>query len=1155
MFLKLTLEDADECVLYGNSGKPALVASCTTGASNTRTLTCQVGAQIVGTAQQQTITLTGSAVFPGCEDINECVVYGLSLKPNNVLTPPGCINGVNRRTITCQPGYYIAGGAQSVVSADYIGNAAFPGCLLADFCSLYGFSGKPQNAKCVPGINQRTITCNDGYYAVSPNNPIVVLTGNAPFQGCVDIAECTVYAYTGKPSNALCTEPTINTRTITCSPGYYITGTTPISTSVITSVSLTGNAPFNGCSDLDECAVYSTSGRPANVEKCVQGVNQRTITCDDGFLISGRMGNAIVATYIGSQPFGGCGPEDYCTRHGFSGKPENTRSCVTGIKNRTLTCLAGYYVTAPDIPSILLVNDGLFTGCFDIDECSVYGTNGKSDSVQNCAQGVNERTILCNPGYSVVGKPVSEVQVKLVGKANFTGCQDIDECKEYGFSGKNANTKPCVQGINNRTLSCQDGYHITGGRQTVTSAIYIGNAAFPGCSLTNLCDVLGYDGNESPGSPHCDPGVNTRNITCSIGYAAAPPGEPSVLLVGRNPFRGCLPIDECETFGYSDKPDNTDGCTDGINERTIACMTGYYVAGKGQTVTEITLKGKEPFPGCKEIDECVLYGGSSASYVARCVDKLNGREIFCKPGYKIGTGHYIYPSMVFTGSAAFTGCTDINECDYYGFSGKTNRTAGCDNLENARKITCAPGFYAVAPASAYVILNGNAPFLGCSDINECAVFGNNNKTLGYARCQDGVNERIITCQEGYYVLPNNPASLESRSVTLTGSAVFPGCTDVDECSVFGNSGKPDHVKGCVNGPVNSRIITCDRGYTIFHFDRTVESNTTLFSNSIFPGCVAWCGDSIKLPSESCDDGNRVSGDGCNSTCGIESGWNCGSGDKNQGKRCCKDMGAPILEYGLRETLECYDSWWVSPTASPIIFDKNTPLVVEEELRICGRIQLGQTTGGSDVSNIQLRDRTPTLVIASHVILAGTFEIFPTGGLWFRGANSLTLVHSCDSAIPVADKQFITTGTGMIAVEDIFWTWTQENPDKSLDDTPLPYIILEECSYIDQGGVYIHADTIPKGSNTFPLIQGRCTSNTNTNDNAFAKLDHLVPGHCSVLSTESDTAVVWVRTNYRDLCNGEKAAIGLLVVGFGAAVLGGAIFLLTAGGSAAPYAAL
>jgi cysteine-rich repeat protein len=40
------------------------------------------------------------------------------------------------------------------------------------------------------------------------------------------------------------------------------------------------------------------------------------------------------------------------------------------------------------------------------------------------------------------------------------------------------------------------------------------------------------------------------------------------------------------------------------------------------------------------------------------------------------------------------------------------------------------------------------------------------------------------------------------------------------------------------------------------------------------GCVAVCGNGIVEAGETCDDGNTSGGDGCFSTCTVESGFNC-----------------------------------------------------------------------------------------------------------------------------------------------------------------------------------------------------------------------------------------------------------------------------------------
>ena len=46
------------------------------------------------------------------------------------------------------------------------------------------------------------------------------------------------------------------------------------------------------------------------------------------------------------------------------------------------------------------------------------------------------------------------------------------------------------------------------------------------------------------------------------------------------------------------------------------------------------------------------------------------------------------------------------------------------------------------------------------------------------------------------------------------------------------------------------------------------------NTSEFSACRSACGDGVVGPGEQCDDGNNASGDGCGSTCVVESGWSC-----------------------------------------------------------------------------------------------------------------------------------------------------------------------------------------------------------------------------------------------------------------------------------------
>ncbi|CDW89713.1 fu domain containing protein [Stylonychia lemnae] len=63
------------------------------------------------------------------------------------------------------------------------------------------------------------------------------------------------------------------------------------------------------------------------------------------------------------------------------------------------------------------------------------------------------------------------------------------------------------------------------------------------------------------------------------------------------------------------------------------------------------------------------------------------------------------------------------------------------------------------------------------------------------------------------------------------------------------------------------------------------------------GCVEICGDGFNYGFYQCDDGNVVNGDGCSSTCNIESGFNCTAGTKIS-PSVCMDNKNPTPQISL-----------------------------------------------------------------------------------------------------------------------------------------------------------------------------------------------------------------------------------------------------------------
>jgi cysteine-rich repeat protein len=56
-----------------------------------------------------------------------------------------------------------------------------------------------------------------------------------------------------------------------------------------------------------------------------------------------------------------------------------------------------------------------------------------------------------------------------------------------------------------------------------------------------------------------------------------------------------------------------------------------------------------------------------------------------------------------------------------------------------------------------------------------------------------------------------------------------------------------------------------------------------------------CGDGVVEGSERCDDGNTLNGDGCSSSCQVESGWTCNADSPTNCTTSLRDQGNTILD--------------------------------------------------------------------------------------------------------------------------------------------------------------------------------------------------------------------------------------------------------------------
>jgi cysteine-rich repeat protein len=153
---------------------------------------------------------------------------------------------------------------------------------------------------------------------------------------------------------------------------------------------------------------------------------------------------------------------------------------------------------------------------------------------------------------------------------------------------------------------------------------------------------------------------------------------------------------------------------------------------------------------------------------------------------------------------------------------------------------------------------------------------------------------------GYVPDPANSGWCYSCGKYMTGCSACSSTTTCTNC-LTGYSGPSGNICSCSGWVVNGYCTTI-LGCTMVSIINGTQTCTTCNSTKLMElginfrcpcifgatlsgsTCVAICGDNYVLPVEGCDDGNTVDGDGCSSTCTVETDWAC-TGTYAQGSTC------------------------------------------------------------------------------------------------------------------------------------------------------------------------------------------------------------------------------------------------------------------------------
>lgn len=146
-------------------------------------------------------------------------------------------------------------------------------------------------------------------------------------------------------------------------------------------------------------------------------------------------------------------------------------------------------------------------------------------------------------------------------------------------------------------------------------------------------------------------------------------------------------------------------------------------------------------------------------------------------------------------------------------------------------------------------------------------------------CQPGyIDIGVTLCYPCEYYMPGCYTCI----TTALCSSCFPGFTlnsaGVCQCtSGFLVTGVCTTITGCTSATnLQGQVFCLACNATLFYVRTTNFSCACMtgYTQNVVMGCITNCGDGYKTSSEACDDNNTASGDGCSSTCTVETNWFC-----------------------------------------------------------------------------------------------------------------------------------------------------------------------------------------------------------------------------------------------------------------------------------------
>ena len=649
-------------------------------------------------------------------------------------------------------------------------------------------------------------------------------------------------------------------------------------------------------SSADTCSLcsaglYPNAGSSVCEPHCGDSKRAGSETCDDGNTSNGdgcSSSCAIESNYIWNG--GSTSSADTCTACTAGLSPDATKtSCVAtwGDSKRagSETCDDGNTTSG----------DGCSSSCAI--EAGAIWNGGTTSSPDTCS--------ICTAGlYPNTGSTV---------------------CEPHCGDSKRAGSETCDDGNTNNGDGCSsscaiESNYIWNGGSTSSADACTACTAGLSPDVTKTSCVATWGDSKRAGSETCDDGNTTSGDGCSSscaieagaiwnGGTTSSPDTCSICSAGLYPNTGST---ICEPHCGDSKRAGSETCDDGNTNNGDGCSSSCVIESNyiwsGGSVSSLDScsvcpAGQYPNAGSSV---CETHCGDSKRAGSETCDDGNTSDGDGCSSLCAVESNYIWNGGSTSSADSCTACTaglspDVTKTSCVATWGDSKR-AGSETCDDGNT-TSGDGCSSSCAIEAGAIWNGGTTSSPdtCS-ICSAGLYPNTGSTICEPHCGDSKRAGSETCDDGN----TNNGDGCSSSCVIESNYIWSGgsVSSLDSCSVC-PAGQYPNADSSVCEPhcgdsKRAGSETCDDGNT--NNGDGCSSSCAIESNYIWNGgstssadscsacpaglspdvtktsCVATWGDSKRAGSETCDDGNTTSGDGCSSSCAIEAGsiWNGGT---------------------------------------------------------------------------------------------------------------------------------------------------------------------------------------------------------------------------------------------------------------------------------------